>query len=270
MRSPSLWLGAVLVGTVLLVAAFAPWLSTYSPDAMDMSNRLAGPSGEHVLGTDNFGRDLWTRIAHGARVSLAVSLGSVSIAVLLGGTVGLVSGYFRGRVDTVLMRIVDLFLGFPPFILAMALVAALGSGAQSVTVALAAVFWTETARLVRAITLSEVERDYVAAARAAGARHYRIITRHLLPRVLGPLSILATLSIGTAIVAEAGLSFLGFGIQPPAPTWGWTLAYGVRYLRSDMWLATVPGLAILWTVLGFNLLGNGLRDRLDPRGLARR
>ncbi len=168
------------------------------------------------------------------------------------------------------MRIVDLFLGFPPFILAMALVAALGSGAQSVTVALAAVFWTETARLVRAITLSEVERDYVAAARAAGARHYRIITRHLLPRVLGPLSILATLSIGTAIVAEAGLSFLGFGIQPPAPTWGWTLAYGVRYLRSDMWLATVPGLAILWTVLGFNLLGDGLRDRLDPRGLARR
>jgi len=270
MRSPSLCLGAVLVGTILFVAAFAPWLSTYSPDAMDMSNRLAPPSGEHVLGTDNFGRDLWTRMAYGARISLAVSLSSVSIAVLLGGAVGLVSGYFRGRVDTVLMRIVDLFLGFPPFILAMALVAALGSGAQSVTVALAAVFWTETARLVRAITLSEVERDYVAAARAAGARHYRIITRHLLPRVLGPLSILATLSIGTAIVAEAGLSFLGFGIQPPAPTWGWTLAYGVRYLRTDMWLATVPGLAILWTVLGFNLLGDGLRDRLDPRGLARR
>ena len=129
--------------------------------------------------------------------------------------------------------------------------------------------WTESARLVRAITLSEVERDYVAAARAAGARHYRIMTRHLLPRVLGPLTILATLSIGTAIVAESGLSFLGFGIQPPAPTWGWTLAYGVRYLRTDMWLATVPGLAILWTVLGFNLLGDGLRDRLDPKGLSR-
>lgn len=269
MRSPSLWTGAILVGSVLCVAVFAPWLSSYATDAMDMANRMSRPTAEHVLGTDNFGRDLWTRIAHGARISLSVSLGSVSIAVLLGGAVGLVSGYFRGRVDMVLMRVVDLFLGFPPFILAMALVAALGPGVWSVTLALAAIFWTESARLVRGITLTEVERDYVAAARAAGARHHRIMTRHLLPRVLGPLVILATLSIGTAIVAESGLSFLGFGIQPPAPTWGWTLAYGVRYLRTDMWLATVPGLAILWTVLGFNLLGDGLRDRFDPKGLSR-
>lgn len=267
MRSPALTLGSAVVIAVLAVALFAPWLSGYAPDAMNMSERLSGPSRQHLLGTDNFGRDLWTRIAHGARISLLIGLGSVGLATLLGATVGIISGYFRGTVDTLLMRVVDLFLGFPPFVLAMALVAALGSGVWSVTIALVAVFWTESARLVRGIAISEAERDYVVAARAAGARHPRIIVRHVLPRVLGPLVILSTLSIGTAIVAETGLSFLGFGIQPPAPTWGWTLAYGMRYLRTDMWLATVPGLAIMLTVLGFNLLGDGLRDRLDPKGL---
>lgn len=259
-----------MVAVVLSVAILAPWLSPYAPDSMEMTERLSGPSRQHPLGTDNFGRDLWTRIAHGARISLVVGLGSVGFATLLGATVGIAAGYFRGHVDTVLMRVVDLFLGFPPFVLAMALVAAFGSGVLSVSVALVAVFWTESARLVRGITLSEVERDYVVAARASGARHHRIITRHLLPRVLGPLAVVSTLSIGTAIVAESGLSFLGFGIQPPAPTWGWTLAYGMRYLRTDLWLATFPGLAIMLTVLGFNLLGDGLRDRLDPKGHAGR
>jgi peptide/nickel transport system permease protein len=163
------------------------------------------------------------------------------------------------------MRLVDLFLGFPALILALALVAALGPGAVNVTIALVAVFWTEYARVVRAITLSEGEREYVAAARALGASNGRILFRQILPNTLGPVVVLATLGIGTAIVAESGLSFLGFGVQPPTPTWGWTLAYGMRFLRSDVWLSTIPGLFIMMTVLGFNLFGDGLRDYLDPK-----
>ena len=165
---------------------------------------------------------------------------------------------------------IDLFLGFPALILAMALVAVLGTGAFNVALALAAVFWTEFARVVRAAVLTEREREYVRAARALGATDARILFRHILPNSLGPIIVLTTLGIGTAIVAESGLSFLGFGVQPPAPTWGWTLAYGMRFLRTDPWLSTVAGLAIMLTVLGFNLLGDGLRDLLDPRGLVRR
>lgn len=268
--SYGLRVGAAIVLLVALTACFAPWLTRHPPDAMNMENRLSGPSREHWLGTDNFGRDLWSRIAHGARISLLIGVGTMTVATLLGAAVGLFAGYFGGKLDFILMRLVDLFLGFPPFILALALVAALGPGPPSVMIALVGVFWTEPARLVRAVTLSEKERDYVMAARAMGATHTWIALRQIVPRALGPLAILSTLGIGTAIVAEAGLSFLGFGIQPPAPTWGWTLAYGMRYLRTDMWLSTVPGLAILTTVLGFNLLGDGLRDRLDPRGLAGR
>ena len=230
-----------------------------------MSQRLSGPTPMHWLGTDNFGRDLWSRIAYGSRISIGIALVSVGVATLIGTFVGLLAGYFGGALDHILMRLADLFLGFPPFILALALVAALGPGTTSVTLALIAVFWTEYARMVRAITLSESQRDYVTAARAMGARDSRIALLQILPRVLGPLTVLATLGIGTAIVSESGLSFLGFGIQPPAPTWGWTLAYGMRYLRTDPWLSTVPGLAIMVTVLGFNLFGDGLRDRLDPR-----
>ena len=269
-RSGGLYLGAVIVVAVTASACFAPWLTSHPPDAMNMDERLSGPSREHWLGTDNFGRDLFTRIAYGGRISLFVGLLSIGVATSLGATVGLAAGYLGGRTDFLLMRIVDLFLGFPPFILALALVAALGPGVHSVTIALISVFWTESARLVRGIALSERERDYVTAARAMGATPVWIALRQIVPRALGPLAIVSTLGVGTAIVAEAGLSFLGFGVQPPTPTWGWTLAYGMRYLRSDMWLSTVPGLAILITVLGFNLLGDGLRDRLDPKSLVRR
>ncbi|HLE70603.1 MAG TPA: ABC transporter permease [Vicinamibacteria bacterium] len=254
---------------MITVSIFAPWLTRHSPEDMDMEARLSGPSASHWLGTDNFGRDLWTRIAFGSRISLTIALSSVAAALLLGTLVGLASGYFGGLLDLLLMGIVDLFLAFPPFILALALVAVLGPGVSSVTLALTAIFWTEYARLVRAITLSESRRDYVTAARSLGATHANVLFRQILPRAFGPLAVLATLGIGTAIVAESGLSFLGFGVEPPAPTWGWTLAYGMRYLRSHMWLSTVPGLAILVTVLGFNLFGDGLRDRLDPRGLVR-
>ncbi|HJS73207.1 MAG TPA: ABC transporter permease [Vicinamibacteria bacterium] len=233
-----------------------------------MEARLEPPSSAHWLGTDNFGRDLWSRVAFGARISLTIALTSVAAGLLLGTLVGLASGYFGGFVDQILMRIVDLFLAFPPFILALALVAVLGPGVWSVVIALTAIFWTEYARLVRAVTLAEARREFVEAARSLGASHVNLMFRQILPRAFGPLAVLATLGIGTAIVAESGLSFLGFGVEPPAPTWGWTLAYGMRYLRSHPWLSMAPGLAIAVTVLGFNLLGDGLRDRFDPRGLA--
>jgi peptide/nickel transport system permease protein len=267
--NPSLGLGGLLIVLVVAVAILAPWLSPHSPEEMDMESRLAGPSASHWLGTDNFGRDLWARIAFGSRISLTIALSSVAAGLVLGTAVGLVSGYFGGVLDLALMRVADLFLAFPPFVLALALVAVLGPGVSSVVVALTAIFWMEYARLVRAITLTESRRDYVTAARSLGATHGNLLFRQILPRALGPLAVLASLGIGTAIVAESGLSFLGFGVEPPAPTWGWTLAYGMRYLRSHMWLSTAPGLAILTTVLGFNLFGDGLRDRLDPRGIVR-
>jgi peptide/nickel transport system permease protein len=168
------------------------------------------------------------------------------------------------------MRLVDLFLGFPALILAMAVIAVLGPGAVNVAIALILVFWTQYARVVRAIVLAERAREYVRAAQAIGAGPVRIMLRHILPNAIGPVVVLATLGVGTAIVAESGLSFLGLGVQPPTPTWGWTLSYGLRFLRSDPWMSTIAGLTIMLTVLGFNLLGDGLRDQLDPRGMTGR
>ena len=262
--------GAVIVATVLLVALFHPWLSPYEVEQMDMRNRLSGPTAQHFLGTDNFGRDLWTRLAHGSAISLGVALAAVAFAMVFGTVVGLVSGYLGGWVDMLLMRVVDLFLGFPQLVFAMALIAILGPGPTNLALALMAVFWTQYARVVRAIVLTERAREYVRAAQAIGAGPLRIMVVHILPNAFGPVTVLATLGVGTAIVAESGLSFLGLGVQPPTPTWGWTLAYGLRFLRSDPWMSTVAGLAIMLTVLGFNLLGDGLRDHLDPRGLTGR
>ncbi len=193
----------------------------------------------------------------------------MAVAATLGTTIGLVSGYLGGWVDLIVMRIVDVFLGFPPLILAMALIAVLGPGPVNVATALATVFWTQYARVVRSVVLVERERDFVMAARASGTRWHRILARHILPACIGPVLVMATLGIGTAIVAESGLSFLGLGVQPPTPTWGWTLAYGLRFLRSDPWMSTIAGLVIMITVLGFNLLGDGLRDYFDPHARVR-
>ncbi len=266
----SLVTGGVIVLAILLFALLGPALSGYTVEGMDMRSRFATPSAEHWLGTDNFGRDLWTRMSVGARVSVGIAIMSVGLAVLVGATVGLVCGYLGGWVDLVVMRVVDVFLGFPPIVLALAIVAALGPGIVNLTVSLAAVFWTEYARVVRSVTLAQREMDYVTAAVALGASNSRILFLEILPNAVGPVIVLATLGLGTAIIAESGLGFLGFGVEPPTPTWGWTLAYGTRYLRSDPWLSTVAGLAIMITVLGFNLFGDGLRDILDPRGVAQR
>ena len=264
-RNPSLCCGGLLVSAVLFVAIFHGWLAPYTPEQMDMTRRLAPPGAAHWLGTDNFGRDLATRLAWGAEVSLSIALGATAAAAIIGTGVGLLCGYCRGAVDLVLMRIVDIVLGFPSLILVMALVAVLGPGPRNLAVALAAVYWTQYARVARAAALSERERDYVLAAEAIGVSTLRILFRHLLPNIAGPLLVLATLGVGVAIVSESGLSFLGLGVQPPTPSWGTMLNAAQQFLESAPWMAWWPGLAIFALALSFNLAGDGLRDWLDPK-----
>jgi len=250
----------------IVIAALVPGVVTRAdPAAIEILARLAPPSPSHLLGTDHIGRDLLARLIYGARISLLVALTSVGAASLIGVTLGLLAGYYGGWTESVVMRVVDVFLAFPAILLALALVAVLGASAGSVIIALALVFWTQYARIVRAATLAEREKAYVEAARAIGAGDGHILFRHILPNIISPVVILATLGMGTAVVAESTLSFLGLGVQPPAPSWGWTLSFGTRYLRDAPHIATFSGLAIMATVLGFNLLGDGIRDRLDPK-----
>ena len=265
----SLVTGLVISCAILLAAIAAPLIATHGVEQMDMRNRFAGPSMAHWLGTDNFGRDLWTRLIFGARVSLTIAMIPVFVAATLGTVVGMVAGYFGGWVDLLLMRVADVFLGFPALILVLAIVAVMGPGILNVSLALVVVFWTDYARVVRSSTLVLREQAYVLAAKAAGASHLRILLKEILPNAWGPVLVLATLGLGNAILTESALSFLGFGVPPPQPTWGWTLAYGTRFMRSEPWLAIISGMAIMVTVLGFNLLGDGLRDLLDPKGLSR-
>ncbi len=258
-------LGAAVVILLCLAALTAPLIAPTDPYGMDMVARLRPPSAAHPLGTDDFGRDLLSRLVWGARVSLAVGLSSVAMALVVGVTVGLVSGYTGGLVDLLLMRLVDVFLAFPAILLALTFVAALGPNEQNVAIALALTFWTTYARLVRASALALRDQEYVQSARVLGAGTTRILLRHVLPNLIGPVIVVATLGLGVAITSEAALSFLGLGAQPPTPSWGGTLTFGLQFLRQAPWLATFPGLAIMVTVLGFNLLGDGLRDLLDPR-----
>ena len=269
LRNPSLMLGALISLAIVLCAIFAPAIATHGVEQMDMRNRFAGPGLQHWLGTDNFGRDLWSRLVFGARISLGIALPSVSAAAAIGATVGLLTGYFGGWTDHILMRVADIFLGFPAIVLSLAIVAVLGPGVVNVAIAIIVVTWTDYARVVRASTLVLREQTYVMAAKAFGASHARIQFREILPNALGPIIVLASLGLGTAVIAESALSFLGFGLPPPTPTWGWTLAYGTRFIRDQPWLSIVSGATIMITVLGFNLLGDGLRDALDPKHLSR-
>jgi peptide/nickel transport system permease protein len=205
----------------------------------------------------------------GARISLTIAIISVVCSAAIGTVVGLVAGYFGGWVDQLLMRITDIFLGFPAIVLALAIVAVLGPGVLNVSFAIIVVAWTEYARVVRSTTLVLREQNYVQAARALGASPIRIIFKEVLPNALGPIIVLASLGLGTAIISESALSFLGFGLPPPTPTWGWTLSYGTKFMRDAPWLSIISGATIMVTVLGFNLLGDGLRDVLDPRQLSR-
>ena len=263
-RQPLLSLGLLLVGGVTLAAVFAPFISPHSPSAMDLDAILAPPSATHWLGTDGLGRDIFTRLLYGGRVSLWVGFVAVGISVSIGATLGLIAGYFRGLVDECIMRLVDIMLCFPSFFLILAVIAFLEPSLFNIMVVIGLTSWMGVARLVRAETLTLRERDYVAAARLSGAPLSRILFIHILPNALPPILVSATLGVAGAILVESSLSFLGLGVQPPTPSWGNMLLEGKESMEISPWLSVFPGLAILFTVLGYNLLGESLRDFMDP------
>ncbi len=264
-HNKSVVIGTVMVLIVIFIAVFAPVLSPYDLDAMNMDQALKAPGSEHLLGTDQYGRDMMTRIFYGARISLIVGFVSVFFSMIIGVVIGLIAGYYGGWVDSLIGRIIDVFLSFPVLLLAIALVAVLGGGTVSVIISLCLVSWTQYARVVRSSVLGIREEEYVLAAKTFGASNKRILFKYIIPNALAPIIVVATLGIGTAIVSEATLSFMGLGVQPPTPSWGYALSFGLRYMRTAAHMATIPGLAIMFTVLGFNLLGNGIRDITDPR-----
>ena len=256
--------GVLLVGFVLL-ALVAPLVAPHDPLAQDLYNRLAAPSLTHPFGTDDFGRDILSRVIYGSRISLRIGGAAVLLALAVGTTIGLTAGYWGGALDQVLMRAMDLMLAFPSILLAIGIVAVLGPGLENAMLAVGIVAVPQYARLVRASALSVREQDYVQAVRALGASDLRILVFAVLPNCLAPLIVQSTLGLATAILDAAGLSFLGLGAQPPTPEWGAMLSGGRELILSAPWVLTFPGVAILLTVLAFNLLGDGLRDALDPR-----
>ena len=260
-----LWLGLAIVGTVSVAAMLAPVLAPYDPSAINVSAILEPPSGAHWLGTDALGRDVFSRILHGGRVSLWVGFVAVGIATAIGLLLGLVAGYFGRLTDEIIMRGVDVMLCFPSFFLILAVIAFLQPSLFNIMVIIGLTSWMGVARLVRAETLTLKGRDFVLAARVAGAGPSRILTRHILPNALAPVLVSATLGVAGAILVESSLSFLGLGVQPPDPSWGNMLLEGKEVLGIAPWLSVFPGLAILFTVLGYNLVGESLRDLLDPR-----
>ena len=263
------WFGAGVVVLLVVLAALAPFVARHDPVHIDLINQLSPPSAEHWLGTDIQGRDVWSRLVYGARISLSVGIISQGIALLLGVTLGLVAGYYGRWVDEIVMRLADVTLAFPTLLLLIAMVAALQPSLGVVFVTIGVVGWAGMARLVRGQVLVVRQLEYVQASRALGGRDLRIILVHVLPGVLAPVIIAGTLGVAGAIIAESSLSFLGLGVQPPTPSWGAMIADGrdLSQLRHAPWTSLFPGLAIGAAVLGFNLLGDALRDALDPRAV---
>lgn len=261
-------LGGAIISAWIAVALAAPLLAPYAPEAVEVQNRLQPPSAAHWLGTDALGRDVASRLIWGARISLAAGFIVVLSAALFGTLIGTVAAFARGWTDEVLMRLTDLVLCFPPIILALAIAAALGIGTTNTIIAMLVVWWPKFARLARALALVQRSQEYVEAATVLGLAPARILFRHIVPNAVGPLVVLVTLDLGNAIITFAGLSFLGLGVVPPTPEWGVMVAEG-RELVQQWWIATFPGLAILSVVVGFNFLGDGLRDWLDPRSRRR-
>jgi len=258
-------LGVMLVGLLVLVALLAPLLATHDPERLSMTTRLRPPSSQFWFGTDEFGRDLYSRIVYGSRISLLVAATVILIATAIGVTLGAIGAYRGGRWDEGVMRLADVFMAFPDLVLAMALSAAFGANLVSAIIAVSIVWWPTYARLIRGQVLSLKQQVYVEAARTVGAGELRIIVRHLLPNTLSPLLVRITTDIGYAILYTASLGFLGLGAQEPTPEWGRMIATGRLYLLDQWWYATLPGLAIFLTVLGFTWLGDALRDWTDPR-----
>lgn len=263
--------GLVIVLGVMLLAALAPWIAPYDPTLTDNSVFLvppawqAGGSSAHLLGTDAIGRDILSRLIHGARLSLVIGVAVVAISVIAGTVLGLLAGYFRGMFEIAVMRTMDIILTLPSLLLAIVIVAILGPGLMNAMLAVAIVVLPHYVRITRAAVISEVSRDYVTAARMGGAGHIRLMFSEVLPNCTAPLIVQASLGISTAILDAAALGFLGLGAQPPAPEWGTMLADAREFVLRAWWVVTFPGLAILITVLAFNLLGDGLRDALDPK-----
>ena len=258
------WAGSGIVLAWLLVALLAPWISPYPPDAVDVTRRLLTPSAAHWLGTDILGRDVFSRLLHGSRISLLAGFSVVLLGAAFGTAIGILAAWLRGWGEEALMRLTDLVLCFPPIILALALAAALGIGTTNTIIAMLVVWWPKYARLARSLALVQRSQEYVEAATVLGLPQKRILFRHVLPNIFGPIAVLATLDLGIAILTFAGLSFLGLGVVPPTAEWGSMVAEG-RELVEQWWVATFPGLAILTVVIGFNFLGDGLRDWLDPK-----
>ncbi|MGA1795644.1 MAG: ABC transporter permease [bacterium] len=256
--------GLAIVLLLVIAAVFAPLLSPHDPYAMDLTRQLLAPSLRHLLGTDKFGRDLLSRIIYGTRISLVIGLLPSLFSILIGAMLGIMSGYCGGTTDFIIMRCADVMLAFPSLILAMVVMYTLGPNLFNLFIAISLVGWAGPARVVRSQTLSLKEKEFVEAARAIGVKRHRIMLRHILPNCLPALIVLFSLSIPEAIMYEASLSFLGVGAQPPTPSWGLLVSRGKEHLFSAPWVAIIPGVAILITVMAFNFMGDGLRDSLDP------
>ncbi|MBS3948727.1 MAG: ABC transporter permease [Dethiobacter sp.] len=257
--------GVAVIALLTMAAVFAPWLAPYSPTAQNLPQRLQPPGPTHLLGTDDFGRDILSRIIHGARASLLVGFFSVGAALVGGGFLGMLAGYYGARLDNLIMRVMDVILALPTILLAMVIVTALGPGLFNVMIAVSVSLIPNYARVVRAAVLTVREQDFIEAARASGASDLRIMYRHILPNSFDPLIVQGALGVAEAILAAASLSFIGLGAQPPTPEWGSMLSSGRAFLRDAPHVATFPGLAIMLTALALNLFGDGLRDALDPR-----
>lgn len=258
-------IGSVVLVIIVLAAVFAEVISPYPPNQQNLRVRLQPPSGEHLLGTDHFGRDVFSRIIHGGRVSLQVGFIAVGIALAVGGLMGLVAAFYGRWVDTAVSYLVDVLLALPGFLLALAIVAALGPSLVNVMIAVGIAYVPQFARITRSAVLTVIEMDYVTAAHAAGSRDNRIMFKHVVPNSLSPVIVQVTLALAGAILSAAGLSFLGLGAQPPTAEWGSMLNSARPYIRDAHWAVTYPGIAIVVTVLALNMVGDGLRDALDPR-----
>lgn len=257
--------GLFLVLLVVFTAVAAPWLAPFDPLEQNTRERLAPPSAEHIMGQDNFGRDVFSRIIYGSRVSLLVAVLAVFLGGVVGTVMGLVAGYLGGKIETVLMRVVDVVMAFPSLLLGLTIMAVLGAGLNKMIIAIGIMLTPAFARVVYASTLSIGKREYVDAARVVGSRRGRILRIHILPNLMSDILVLASIWAASAIRVEASLSFIGLGVSPPTPTWGNMIRDGTQHLTNAPWLSVFPGLAIFITVLGFNLLGDGLRDVFDPQ-----
>ncbi|CUX67485.1 putative dipeptide transport protein (ABC superfamily, membrane) [Agrobacterium genomosp. 5 str. CFBP 6626] len=262
---PQMIVGMVIVAIVLCVMIFAPWIAPYEPNRLDILNRLAAPSAKHWFGTDQIGRDIFSRVVYGSRISVSVGLGVVLLAMPIGAVIGAFSGLAGGKVDTAIMRVMDVMLSFPAFVMAIALAAALGPSLTNAMFAIAILRIPFYVRLARGQALSLRERSYVKAAETFGSSRIRTVCRHIVPNALAPVLVQAMLDIGAAILTASALSFIGLGAQEPAAEWGAMVSTGRNFLLDQWWFPTFPGLAILITAIGFNLFGDGLREMTDPR-----